>query len=74
MKIKIRVTPHASREEVIKQGDEYIVRVKEAPHDGKANEAVISILAKHFHVTRASVRIVSGMTGRNKIIEIRAGS
>jgi uncharacterized protein (TIGR00251 family) len=71
LKIKIRVTPRSSREEVVKTGDDYIVRVKAQPMEGKANEAVIKLLAEYFRVTRSSVRITSGLSGRNKIVEIR---
>ena len=71
MKIKIRVAPRSSRDEVVKTGDDYIVRVKAQPREGKANEAVIKLLAEYFEVTRSSVRITSGLSGRNKIVEIR---
>jgi uncharacterized protein (TIGR00251 family) len=64
--------PHSIREEVLKQGDDYVVRVKAMPQDGKANEAVIELIAKHFKVPKSVVKIVSGQTGRNKIIDIRA--
>jgi uncharacterized protein (TIGR00251 family) len=70
LKIKVRVTPRSSREEVLKTGDDYIVRVKAQPREGKANEAVIKLLAEYFRVTRSSVRITSGLSGRNKIVEI----
>jgi len=72
LKIKIRVTPRSSRDEVVKTGDEYVVRVKALPREGKANEAVIKVLAEYFGVTRSSVHITSGLSGRNKIVEIRA--
>lgn len=71
MKIKVRVAPRSSRDEVVKTGDDYVVRVKAQPREGKANEAVIKLLAEHFGVTRSSVRITSGLSGRNKIVEIR---
>jgi uncharacterized protein (TIGR00251 family) len=71
LKIKIRVAPHSSRDEVVKTGDDYLVRVKALPREGKANEAVIKLLAEYFEVTRSSVRITSGLSGRNKIVEIR---
>ncbi|MGD0354438.1 MAG: DUF167 domain-containing protein [Dehalococcoidia bacterium] len=73
MKLKVRVSPHAPKNEVTVQGDEYMVRVRAVPEDNKANEAVINLLAKHFKVSKTSVRIVSGFTGRHKIIEIRSG-
>jgi len=71
LKIKVRVAPRSSRDEVVKTGDDYVVRVRAQPREGRANEAVIKLLADYFGVTRSSVRITSGLSGRNKIIEIR---
>ena len=73
MRLTVRVSTHASKDEVIRQGDEYVVRVRAVPQDNKANEAVIGLLAGHFKVNKQSVRIISGFTGRHKIIEIRSG-
>jgi len=56
-----------------KQGDVYTVRVREAPVQGKANEAVIRLVAERFRVPKSAVKIISGLTSRNKIIEIRTG-
>ena len=71
MKISIKVVTRSSRDEVVKTGDDYTVRVKALPREGKANVAVIKLLAEYFGVTRSSVRITSGLSGRNKIVEIR---
>lgn len=71
MKIKVRVMPNSAREEVVKEGDEYIVRVKVPPQEGKANEAVIKLIAAYLKVPKSTVRIASGLTGRNKIVEIK---
>ena len=70
MKIKIRVMPNSSKEEVVRQDTEYIVRVKAPAQEGKANEAVIRVLAEHFKVSKSSIRIVSGFSGKHKIVEI----
>jgi uncharacterized protein (TIGR00251 family) len=71
LKITVRVAPHSFRDEVVKTGDDYLVRVKAQPREGKANEAVIKLMAEYFGVPRSSVRITSGLSGRNKIVEIR---
>lgn len=71
MKIKVRVMPNSAREEVVKQGDEYVVRVKVPPQQGKANEAVIKLIAAHLQVPKSTVMIISGLSGRNKIVEIK---
>lgn len=70
MKIRVRVMPNSGREGVEREGEEYVVRVKAPPREGKANEAVIRIIAGYFRVPMASVRMVSGLTSRHKIVEI----
>lgn len=48
----------------------YKVSVKESPVDGKANEAIVRLLAEHFHTQTYNVRITSGHTSKQKIVEI----
>lgn len=45
--------------------------VKEPPIAGRANQAIIRLLAEYFHVGISEVVITSGRTSRNKIIEIQ---
>ena len=70
MRLHVKVTPNSRTEEVKQNGDTLLVKVKEPPREGKANAAMVKAVAKHFGVSSDSVRIVSGHTGRNKIIEI----
>jgi hypothetical protein len=46
------------------------VHLKEKPVDGKANEALIRVLADHFGLRQRDVSIVTGASARIKIIEI----
>ena len=50
--------------------DHFIVVVKEPPVDDKANRAVIQALAHHFKIEAYQIRLVSGQTGRKKILEL----
>ncbi|RUM31708.1 MAG: DUF167 domain-containing protein [Aquifex sp.] len=71
MVINVKVTPKAKKEEVKKVSDnQFIVKVKEAPEKGKANERVIELLSKHFGIPKTKIKIVRGATSRNKVIEI----
>ncbi|MFH0912054.1 MAG: DUF167 domain-containing protein, partial [Patescibacteria group bacterium] len=76
VKIQIKVIPNAKTSNVpgkraVEEKDGVlVVRVKAVPEKGKANEAVIKILAKHFKVAKSEVKIVRGFTGRNKVVEI----
>ena len=69
--VDIVVKPRSSREGVGPvQGDRLIVAVNAPPVDGKANEAVVRVLAETFKVARSAVAIVRGETGRKKTIRI----
>ena len=71
MKIFIKAKPSAREEKVEKIDDlNYIVSVKEPPIKGKANDAIRNALAVYFKTASARVKIVSGHSSRNKIVEI----
>ncbi len=71
MKIFVKVTPRAKSEKLEKvSGNTFRIWVKEPPVEGKANDAVVKVLAEHFRVSRREVRIVSGRTSRSKVVEI----
>lgn len=73
----LRVQPRSSRNAiagVISMGDKgeaVKLAITAPPVDGKANQAVIEFLARLFGVPKSSVAIVSGETGRNKMIAVR---
>ncbi len=48
----------------------YKVSVKEAPVAGKANDAIVRVLAEYFEVGVGRVRLVVGQTSKQKIFEI----
>ena len=70
MKIQVRVKPDSKTEEVIQEANSFVVKVKAPPEKGKANQAVIKLLAQHFGVSQSQVRILSGFRKRNKVIEV----
>ena len=70
MKIQVKVKPNSKTEELSREGDSFIIKVKAPPKEGKANQAVIKLLAEHFGVSQSQVRIVSGFSTRNKVIEV----
>lgn len=71
MKIAVTVKPNSKVEEVVSGMDGLIVRVKEPPKEGKANKALIALLAGFYDVPRSSVSIVSGLGARKKVVEIK---
>jgi hypothetical protein len=44
--------------------------VKAPPQEGRANEAVIETLAKHFHVPKSQIAIVGGFKSKMKIVRM----
>jgi uncharacterized protein len=69
--LELHVQPGASRTEFAgKHGERIKVRVAGRAIEGKANEALIEFLARHFRVPRRNVRILSGLKSRRKRIEI----
>ncbi len=70
MQIHVKVKPNSRTEEVSQKSDSFIVRVKDPPKEGKANQSVVSLLAEHFGVPRSQVKILTGSRSRNKVVEI----
>ncbi len=70
MKIRVKVTPNSKVEEVVKEGDLFLVRVREPAKEGKANRAMIKLLADYFGVPQRQIAISSGFGSRNKTIEV----
>ena len=70
-RLRLRVSPGARRAAVVgRQGDAWKVRVAEAPERGRANEAVLRLLAETLTLPRAALTLVSGHGGREKIVEL----
>jgi uncharacterized protein (TIGR00251 family) len=70
-RVRLRVAPGAARAAIVgRHGDGWKVRVAAAPERGKANEAVLSLLATMLEVPRSSVTLVSGGASRDKIVEL----
>jgi len=71
-RLRLRVSPGATRTELAgRHGDAWKVRVSAAPERGRANEAVVGLLAERLGVPRASLSVVSGQTSRDKVVELR---
>ena len=69
MKISVKAKPGSYEEKITKLDEaSFVISVKEPPVNGLANKAILKVLREYFHTS--NVRIVSGHTSRNKIIEI----
>lgn len=67
--IWIHVTTHAHSNQVEGwKGERLHVKVRAVAEKGRANKAVIELLAEYFSVAKSQIEIVSGQTNRNKRI------
>jgi uncharacterized protein len=70
-KIAVTVKPNAKKGEVKRLSDtEYRVTVQPPAQDGKANEAVIDLLADYFGIAKSAVKIIRGHSSRHKLLEV----
>lgn len=70
-RLHVRVSPGAGRAAVVgRYGTSWKLRVTQPPEHGRANDAVIRLLADTLDVPRDAVTLVSGHTGRDKIVEL----
>lgn len=70
-RIDVRLIPRAARSEIVGfEGEVLRVRVTAPPVDGRANAALIELLATMLGVRKADVRIVAGQTSRQKVIAV----
>lgn len=68
---QIKVKPN-SKQQIIEEAldGSLTVHLNSPPVDGKANKELIEILAKRFDVSKSQIRIKSGLSSRNKLVEI----
>jgi uncharacterized protein len=70
-RITITVSPGAARTELVgRHGDGWKVRVAAPAEGGRANQALVQLLADALALPRDLVRIVSGHVGRRKLVEV----
>jgi uncharacterized protein (TIGR00251 family) len=69
--IQIKVKPN-SRASLLVQNEDgtFVAQLKSPPVDGKANEELIALVAKHFGCRKSEVSIKSGGSSRTKLIQI----
>jgi uncharacterized protein len=69
--ISVTVKPNAKSAAVTKLTDtEYRVTLHGPAQDGKANRALIELLADYFHVPKSAIMIVRGEFARKKLVKI----
>ena len=71
IRIKVKVIP-ARKNQIsgFMEDGSLKVRLAAPPVDGKANQALIKLLAESLELPQADISIISGLNGRNKTIKI----
>jgi uncharacterized protein (TIGR00251 family) len=71
-RLRLRVSPGAGRTEIVgRHGEAWKVRVSAAPERGRANDAVLRLLSERLDMPPSRIALVSGRTGRDKIVELQ---
>ena len=74
LSFEVKVISNSSQNKVVGfEGDVLKVKCTAAPEKGKANSAVIALLAKHYDVPKSAIEIVSGKTSCRKLVKITKG-
>lgn len=71
VRISIRVKPRASRTRILRaDGLSIEASLAAPPVDGAANAELIGLLSRTLGVSKTSLRLVLGETGKNKVVEV----
>ncbi len=71
VKIKVKIVPGSSKNKIIGAYNNALkISIAAPPVEGKANKKCIAYLAKYFDVAKSKIEIISGQTGKNKLIKI----
>ena len=70
-RLSLKVVPGSSRDEIVGWlGDSLKVKVKAPPEKGRANEAVIALLAERLRIDASGIAMVSGHGSPAKVVDV----
>jgi len=70
-RVRLRVSPGARRAGVAgRYGESWKIRVSEPPEEGRANAAVVRLLAETLHLADRDVQVVAGHGSRDKVVAL----
>ena len=70
LRIHVRIIPNTGKNSIVQEEGRLKIKVTAPAIEGKANKALIELLAGHFNVRKSAINIVKGDKGRDKIVEI----
>ncbi len=69
--LRLRVVPGARRPGVVgRHGDAWKLRVSAPAEAGRANDAVLALLAETLNVSRRDLELTSGQSSRDKVVAL----
>jgi hypothetical protein len=68
--LTVKVQPRSSRKGLTVIGDVLKVSLTAPPADGAANEQLIELLSEELGIRKSAIRILRGISSRNKLIEV----
>lgn len=70
----VRVKPRARASRLEQQPDgQWVAHLKAPPVDGKANDELVALVARHFGCPKAAVEIARGAAARTKLLRVTPG-
>jgi uncharacterized protein YggU (UPF0235/DUF167 family) len=69
-RLALRVTPGARGEAITIEQGRLLVKVRAKPEDGRANAAVLELLAEALGIATSRLRMLRGATGRDKLVQL----
>ena len=70
-RLSLKVVPGSSRDEIVGWlGDSLKMKVKAPPEKGRANEAVVALLAERLRIDASSIAMVSGHGSPAKVVDV----
>ena len=71
-RVRLRVSPGSRKTELAgRHGDGWKIRVSAPPEGGRANDAVLELLAERVGLPRRALTIVSGHNAREKVVQLQ---
>lgn len=72
LRFEVKVQPRSSQNRIAGVVEGVLkIKLTSPPVEGKANQALINLLARFFAVPRRNITLVRGETSTNKLIEIK---
>jgi len=69
LQVKVKPNSRVCGLEALDDGS-WLARVKSPPVDGKANNELVTLIARHFKLPKSRVSVKSGVSGRMKLVQV----